>query len=233
MDDTNNIALIDNINTIGLVTDEDFLALKEMGGELAETFEKAQCFRTKTEMEVSVLNDLKFPTPSAKYWQSVREQNIMFTELVRLSYEYRRNLIEVEIKKRDIELETDDLKRQLLEIDLEEKMFARMQQEKIAKSRIEELRGWSEIKEREAAQMSEEDLANVDNPQLIGYTKRWIKQSMVMGENGSPAERQNLLGQLRSGIMSCIKKGVLERVLEGFSIEVQTQIKQEYGLLPI
>ena len=48
-----------------------------------------------TEVPVSVLNDIKFPTPAAKYWQAMREQNVMFQELVMLSYEYRKNLVEI------------------------------------------------------------------------------------------------------------------------------------------
>ena len=78
--------------------------------------------------------------------------------------------------------------------------------------------------------MSEEDLSEVDNGQLIGYTKRWINQSMQMGENGSPAERQNLIGQLRSGILSCISKGIINKVLEDYEQSIQNKIREEYGI---
>ena len=78
-----------------ILTKEDFDKLAPLSQELKENFKKSQVFRTRTEMEVSVLNELKFPTPTLKYWQSVREQNVMFNELVTLSYEYRKNAIEI------------------------------------------------------------------------------------------------------------------------------------------
>ncbi|MHA2019603.1 MAG: hypothetical protein ACTSXY_15150 [Promethearchaeota archaeon] len=221
---------IQKIKEIGMLTEDDFVALQKMSTELAENFTKAQVHRTKTEMEVSVLNDVKFPTPSSKYWQSVREMDVFYTELVRLSYDYRKNLIKLQMKEREIKQELDNLQQEILKIELEELQFTILQQEKVSKARIRELKDWSQIKKREAAQMTEEDLADVDNPQLIGYTKRWINQSLLMGANGSPAERQNLLGQLRSGIIACIQKGILNRVLEGFALQIQEQIKKEYGV---
>jgi hypothetical protein len=213
---------VDLFNSIGqsaLLMQEDFDSLKEMAEELQDTFVKTQVFRTRTEMEVSVLNDLKFPTSSLKYWQSMREQNVMFTELVSLSYDYRRNLIEIQILERDIINEVDDLKRALLKVDLDQKIFRSKEQERVAKARARELKAWSEA-----------DLADVDNSQLIGYTKRWIKQSIAMGGGGSPPERQNLLGQLRSGIQCCIEKGVIGEVLDGFGPQITKQIRKEYGL---
>ena len=52
-------------------------------------------FRTETEMRISVLNDLKHPTPGAKYWQAVREQNVFFEQMIFLSFDYRENDIEI------------------------------------------------------------------------------------------------------------------------------------------
>ena len=37
----------------------------------------------------------------------------MFTELANLSYEYRKKLVEIKILKRDIEIETDELQKEL------------------------------------------------------------------------------------------------------------------------
>ena len=222
--------LLDTINQSSLLSVQDIDSLEALSGELQETFIKTQVHRTRTEMEVSVLNTTKFPTPSLKYWQAMREQNVMFTELVMLSFEYRKNNVEIKILERDIRKEEDGLGKELLQIELEKKTFIGKQQERVAKARIREIKDWSNIKEREAAQMSQEDLAEVDNSQLIGYTKRWINQSIIMGGNGSPSERQNLLGQLRSGILACIDKGILNKVLEGLAPQIQEQIKKEYRI---
>ena len=82
---------------------------------------------------------------------------------------------------------------------------------------------------RESAKMSVEELADVDNHQLISYTQHWIGQSIVMRNNGSPAERQNLLGQLRAGILKCIDLGVLNEVLEKFPAHIQDKVKLDYN----
>jgi hypothetical protein len=202
-----------------ILTEDDINKLTPLTQELKETFVKSQVFRTRTEMEVSVLNDIKFPTSTLKYWQATREQNVMFQELVMLSYEYRKNTIKIKQLEIRIKNEDDDLEKELLQIEMERKMFISKNQEKTAKDRIRELKAWSEIKEREAENMNKEDLMDVDNGQLIGYTIRWIKP-----------ERQNLHGQLRSGILACIEERILDKVLEKFSDEIKTKIKREYGI---
>ena len=60
---------------------------KELTNELRDTWTKKQMFRTKTEMEFSVLNDAKYPTNAAKYWQCVREQNTHMENLMQLSFD--------------------------------------------------------------------------------------------------------------------------------------------------
>lgn len=210
-----------------ILTYQDLNTLLSLKNEMKHVFKHSQIFRTKTEMIVSVLNDLKFPTADSKYWQALREQNVMFHELVMLSYEYRKNLVEIKKLKRQLLQEKDELERELLEIEIEKKTFISYNQERIAKDRIRELQEWSDIKSKLKTTYSLEDC---DEHQLISYTKRWIQQSIVMGGNGSPAERQNLLGQLRSGILQCIRKGIIDKVLEGFPSAVKKQIRQEYSL---
>ena len=57
-----------------------------------------------------------------------------------------------------------------------------------------------------------------------------INQSIIMGDNGSPSERQNLLSQLRSGILSCIEKSIINKVLGDFPNNIQNKIKSEYNI---
>ena len=219
------------IKSSDILTELDLSRLNPLKQELVENFKKSQVFRTRTEMEVSVLNDLKFPSPASKYWQSVREQNVMFTELANLSQEYRKKLVEIKILKRDIETETDELQKELKEIELEKEGFALIQMEKVAQDRIREIEQWSEIKEREAKQMTVEQLEDVDNHQLVSYTQRWIRQAIAMGDNGSPAERQNLLGQLESGLKVCKKNNLLDEVKSGLSLNESEILEDNLKLL--
>ncbi len=212
-----------NITTLNMLRDSailesgDFEVLDDIKDELYDVFLHSQVFRTRTEMEVSVLNDLKFPTPDSKYWQSVREQNVMFHELVMLSYEYRKNLVEVKQLERKVESETDDLEIELLTIEIEKKKFISLNQTKTAKDRIREIKEWHTIKENLVPDMSS-SLVDCDEHQLISYTKRFIGQYMAMQE-GSPSERANLIGQLDKALKICKEKGLLKKVLPNDSNE--------------
>lgn len=219
------------IKSSEILTELDLSRLNPLKQELVENFKKSQVFRTRTEMEVSVLNDLKFPSHASKYWQSVREQNVMFVELVNLSYEYRKKLVEIKKLKRDLESETDELEKELKEIEIEQEHFNLIQMEKTAQDRIREIEQWSEIKEREAKEMTEEELKDVNNHQLVSYTQRWIRQAIAMGNNGSPAERQNLIGQLESGLKICKKNNLLEEVKSGLSLSEGEILESNLKLL--
>ena len=74
-----------------LLTQEDLSAFKGMVGELRDTWTKKQMFRTETEARFSVLQDNRYPTKAAKYWQCVREQSTYLDNLMALSFDYRRN----------------------------------------------------------------------------------------------------------------------------------------------
>lgn len=213
-----------------LLTKDDLDVVARLKNELVHTLKKTQIHRTRTEMEVSVLNETKFPTPASKYWQSLREQGVMFEELILLSFEYRKKQVEVKILKRQFDSEEDDLEKELLKIEIEKEQYIMSAQERVAKARIREIGDWSEIKTRELGKMNGDDVNDPDHHQLISYTKRWIQQSILMGNNGSPAERQNLLGQLRSGIKTCIKLGLLDIVLADFPAQIQQDIRRSYGV---
>lgn len=218
------------IQNSDILTKEDLGVLTPLTNELQESFKKSQVFRTRTEMEVSVLNDLKFPTPASKYWQSIREQNVMFQELVMLSYEYRKNLVEIKKLQRDLDKEEDELEKELVQIEIEKKIFSLKNQEKVAKDRIREIKAWSEIKERELKLMNKKDSENVDNHQLISYTRRWINQVQNLDSSTPIAERNNLLGQLDSGIKKCIELGIVDEILKGQSDFIVNKIKNDYKL---
>ena len=221
--------MIKTIQKADLLTNEAIEKLSDLSQELEKTFNNVQVHRTRTEMEVSVLNNIQHPTPASKYWQAMREQNIMLQGIVLLSFDYRTEKTKAKILINKIEDESDPLEKELLQIELERKFFLLKNIERTAKAKMREIQDWSEIKNRESKNMSEEDLADAGNHQLISYTRRWINQAIEMGDNGSPSERQNLMGQLQSGINLCIKKGVLHKALEGYGNNIREQVLLKYG----
>ncbi len=199
------------IESSKILKSEDLNQLSAIKDELQDTFLNVQIFRTRTEMETSILNDLKHPTPDSKYWQAMREQNVMFQELVMLSYEYRKNQVEIQILKRDIVSETDLLKRELIQIEIEKKQFIGINQERTAKDRIREIQEWHEIKDSLKPSMAA-SLTDVNEHQLISFTARWINQLLGMSETTSISERNNLLGQLDKGLKLCRERGCIDKL---------------------
>src|SRR6056300_1874332 len=136
-----------NVNYLSNVLDQkdfdNFIALKD---ELKDTWKKKQLFRTETEMRFSVLDDGRYPTNAAKYWQCVREQNVFFENLMALSFDYRKNEVQIKKLKKKIEEEVDELEREMHEIELEEKLYGRANMELVAKDRMREVSQWSQLK---------------------------------------------------------------------------------------
>ena len=129
-----------------ILDQHDVKEFKKLIPELKDTWKKKQMFRTETEMRFSVLSDNKYPTKAAKYWQSVREQNTHFENLVHLSFDARKNDVEIEKLKRDIKKEKDPLEKKLKQVELEEKIYSKAQMELVAKHRMREVATWSKLK---------------------------------------------------------------------------------------
>jgi len=173
---------------------QDVSKLIAIKNELNDTWRKKQIFRTETEMRVSVLNDAHFPTPAAKYWQCVREQNVFFENIISLSFEYRKNLVEIKKLERKLEDELDELEQELITIALEEKQYARANMELIAKDRVRELELWSKLK----AELDDGsfDTDNVNNHQMASLQQTLETRASLLTPTTNPAEIANVLGPL-------------------------------------
>ena len=132
---------------MALLDKSDVSEFKKMVPELQDTWKKKQMFRTETEMRFSVLSDNKYGNNASKYWQSVREQNTHFENLMHLSFEYRRNDVEIErLEEKIIDPNEDKFEQKLAKIELEEKLYGRANMELIAKARMREISTWSKLK---------------------------------------------------------------------------------------
>lgn len=183
-------------NLQSLLDPEDFAQLTSLKHELEDTWNKKQIFRTETEMRISVLNDGKFPTQAAKYWQCVREQNVFFENLIQLSFNYRKNLVEIKKLERKISEETNDLDLELLQIELEEKKYARANMELIAKDRVREIEHWSRIKSE--LDDGSFDNKNVNTHQMTSMRMALQNRAKTLTSGSSQAEVINVLGPLET-----------------------------------
>ena len=122
-----------------VLTTEDVDDFKKLLPELKDNWVKKQMFRTETEMRISVLNDGRYPTKASKYWQCVREQDVMFNNLVEVSFDARINEVELNQVKEKLHQETDELKKELLRIEISKRTFHRANMELQAKDRMREV----------------------------------------------------------------------------------------------
>lgn len=173
---------------------EDVKDFKKLIPELQDTWMKKQMFRTETEMRFSVLSDNKYPTKAAKYWQSVREQNTHFENLVHLSFEARKNEVEIEKLQRDIKKEKDPIEKKMKQIELEEKLYAKASMELVAKHRMREVATWSKLKKE--FDDGNFDKKDVNSHQAHSYLLRLQHQKNTITPGTSQPEVFNVLGQI-------------------------------------
>jgi len=169
---------------------------KELTNELRDTWTKKQVFRTETEMRMSVLQDAKYPTKASKYWQCVREQNVFLENLMSLSFDARRN--EVKLKRLEEKLlkEEDPLKRELLQIDIDEKTYSVANMQLVARDRMREIKLWSVLK-KEFNDGSFDD-KDVNSHQLDSYHLIMKNKAETLTSGSSQPEVFNVLGQLQT-----------------------------------
>ena len=183
-----------NLNNI--LEPEDVSVFKEMTEELRDTWTKKQMFRTETEMSFSVLNDAKYPTKAAKYWQCVREQNVFLENLMSLSFDARRNEVKLKKLKQKLETEEDPLKRELLQIDIDEKTYSVANMQLVARDRMREIKLWSTLKKE--FDDGSFDTQDVNRHQLDSYHLIMKNKAETLTSGSSQPEVFNVLGQLQT-----------------------------------
>ena len=190
-----------------LLTTDDLSTFKGMVEELRDTWTKKQMFRTETEARFSVLQDNRYPTKAAKYWQCVREQSTYLDNLMTLSFDYRRNEAKIKWLEDKVEKEEDEYKRTKYQIDLDECRFGKASMEKVAKHRMREIKMWSKLKkEFNDGSFNDKD---VNVHQLESYGLQYHEKAKTLNQNSSEAEVFNVMGQLQS-LQRIRKSGELE-----------------------
>ena len=183
-----------NLNNI--LEPEDVSVFKEMTEELRDTWTKKQMFRTETEMSFSVLNDAKYPTKAAKYWQCVREQNVFLENLMNLSFDFRRTEVKIKRLQEKLDKEEDSLKRELLQIDIDEKVYGKASMQLVARDRMREIKLWSKFKKQ--FDDGSFDTKDVNTHQLNSYHLTMKNKAETLTQGSSQPDVFNVLGQLQS-----------------------------------
>jgi hypothetical protein len=179
-----------------LLDPNDVKEFKAMTEELRDTWTKKQVFRTETEMRMSVLQDAKYPTKASKYWQCVREQNVFLENLMSLSFDARRNEVKLKRLQEKLKTEEDPLKRELLQIDIDEKTYSVANMQLVARDRMREIKLWSTLKKE--FDDGSFDTQDVNRHQLDSYHLIMKNKAETLTSGSSQPEVFNVLGQLQT-----------------------------------
>ena len=205
--DVKDIIQKEEIHLNNLLDQGDLSAFKGMVDELRDTWTKKQVFRTETEARFSVLQDNRYPTKAAKYWQCVREQSTYLDNLMALSFDYRRNDAKIKWLEKKIDKEEDEYKATKYQIDLDECRFGKASMEKTARHRMREIKMWSKLKkEFNDGSFNDKD---VNQHQLESYGLQYAEKAKTLNQNSNESEVFNVMGQLQS-LQRIKKSGELE-----------------------
>jgi hypothetical protein len=200
-----------------LLEPNDLKSFKGMVDELRDTWTKKQIFRTETEARISVLQDNRYPTKAAKYWQCVREQSVFLENLMSLSFDYRRNEAKIKWLTKKVETETDEYKLDCYKIDLDEKIYAKANMEAVAKDRMREINMWSKLKkEFNDGTFNTKD---VNEHQLETYHEVYLNKAKTLTSGSSQPEVFNVVGQLET----------IERVKKSGELKYDNKEQIQYG----
>jgi len=193
----------------GPFSKEQLKTLDNLRSEISEAWDNQVVWRTWTEANFSVLDDVHFPTPAAKYHQAVREQLVFFEQAVLLSYDYREKQIDLDEVQEKLQT-AEGYEKRRLEVRRDRLLFELEGMRLQAKDRIRELRMWSEIK-ASLVVSAEFDTINKDTDELVALTIRFCREALLLerGRNSDPGAVANIIGQATTCLRECARRGIM------------------------
>ncbi len=200
----------ESIVTSSVISSEDLDRLDGIRDSLMLSVDTRTIWRTRTEAEVSVLNDLKYPTPAAKFHQAAREQVVFFDNLHHLSFDYRRKLLDLEeIDLKLKEATPGSIEARRLVIDREEAIYMLSVMQHEGRERVREIVMWEEIKQN---CLNDDPTIHPDDKnadQIKGFTLRYIRElPAALQAKTDPGAANNIIGQAASGLAECDRLGI-------------------------
>lgn len=188
-----------------LLTSEQYTELSGLMAEISDAWDSQTIWRTWTEANCSVLNDLKFPTPAAKYHQAKKEQLVFFENLVHLSFDFQETQIDLE-EVDDKLRSADGFEKRRLEVRRQRLLFTIAGMKLQAKERIREIKMWSDIKR--SLDDGSFDVKNKDTDELIGLTIRYCRELPAAQNSKNAGEAINIVGQAATLLNECKRRGI-------------------------
>ncbi len=113
-----------------------------------------------------------------------------------LSFDYRRAEVKLKRLQQKMEKEEDPLKKELLQIDIDEKVYGKASMQLVARDRMREIKLWSKFKKK--FDDGSFDTKDVNTHQLHSYHLTMKNKAETLTSGSSQPEVFNVLGQLQS-----------------------------------
>lgn len=142
------------LRDIPILDNAQIANLSKISQELSTAFKTSQLGRPKYLMRVSVLKDMKFPTPDAKFWQAILERNIQFQNLLFDALDFQEKLADLEALEAEIdEIDASDYytdrktqaRRMKLDVQRRRTLLQLLLLKKQARERYREIMAWTDI----------------------------------------------------------------------------------------
>jgi len=182
------------MNEFPALSDENVKKMEALRAEVENSFQKQQVYRTEAQMRYAVLNDNSFPTKAGKYWQCVREQASMYENLVWLSFEFRKDKIDLEKTTELYEKTSDKYEKQLLEIEIDKIKWRLENAKRVGNDRVREIEAWSKLKKE--LDDGSFDTESVETHKLEDMYKSLVARAEVLTPHHGPSEILNVHGPL-------------------------------------
>ena len=193
---------LDKIKNVEILNETDVNTITELSTELQRVFQVKQIWRTETEMKYSVLNDIHFPTPAAKYFQCVREQDAFFSELMILSCDYQikqgeLEIAEIEFNEIDKTSMKGKAKAKIKDGEIKLMKFSLIQMRLAAHDRVREIKLWEKLK-NELCENNDFDINDVSKHQIESYKARWEKELNIATQTNNATVYKNSFSNLNT-----------------------------------
>ncbi len=194
----------------GMLTTEQQCILNNLLEEIKESWSTQVIWRTWTEANYSVLNDLKFPTKAAKYHQAKKEQIVFFENLILLSFDFEEAQIDLAETEQLLSEEQNHFAKQRLEVRRNRLLFSLEGMKLQAKERVREIKMWSEI--MKSLDDGTFDTENKDTDELIGLTIRYCRELPAAQRTKDAGAAINIVGQATTMFSECQRRGLLDQL---------------------
>ena len=175
-----------------IITKEEETELNIIRKDVEEGFKNLQMFRSEFLMRSSVLG--MHPTVDGKFWQAVLERNVHWWELVRVAFDFKEKIADIDIKKANLDkklsestkdnidsfdknIATAESNKIKIQIERDSTFLIHMRKE--AEQRIREVRNWTKIIAELRPQLKYSE-SNAEEYQPEEFAKQYMEKLQVM-----------------------------------------------------